>query len=98
MHQGAVPQAIDWLRAWQAARSPRSWSASAAELRTEHFAHTLRERLVSNKALQAQARVMQEVVRESARVSVRLCVSICLDFDDRDGYKLDQQLRGEAMM
>lgn len=85
---GAVPQPPDWLRAWNASRTPQSWQAAAQAVATEHFIRQARERSVGARPLEKMARIMVEVVRAQKRELLRRADSIALSFDDRAGYKL----------
>ena len=46
---GSVPQPEDWIRAWRAARTPKSWQAAAESCESEHFGTV--ETAVSEPAL-----------------------------------------------
>lgn len=85
---GAVPQPADWLRAWRAVRSPKSWQAAAAEAETEHFIHHIRHRAVTPRSIQALVEIMREVVRQQKRQWIRDCSSIFIGVDDRQSRKL----------
>ena len=85
---GAVPQPLDWLRAWQAARCAQSWAVAATHAAVEQFAHQIHRRPQQSRGLKHMAEIIREVVRRRKRQWIRDCTSIALSFDDRQGYKL----------
>ena len=85
---GSVPQPEDWIRAWRAARTPKSWQAAAESCESEHYIRHCRDRSVGARALEQQARVMREAMRQDKREALRRATCISLSFDDRKGYKL----------
>ena len=80
---GSVPQPEDWIRAWRAARTPKSWQAAAESCESEHYIRHSRDRSVGARALEQQARVMREAMRQDKREALRRATCISFSFNDR---------------
>ena len=86
---GAVPQVVDWLRAWRWTREGDSWASAERHAFTEHWIDQLRcQSVVKRRAVRSMAMVMREVIRAKKREWVRASTCISISFDDRKAHKL----------
>jgi hypothetical protein len=86
--RGQVPQVLDWLRAWRAARTPQSWEAAAQTAYTEHYIRATASRSVTAETLRAMTDVMARAIRAEKHKWITACSSVSWSFDDRKGFKL----------
>ena len=89
LFRGAVPQPSDWIRAWQACRSPVSYRSAYTQGVTENFIHGQRRRGdLERRGFAAMVAVMSRVLREQIRELLRQASAITLLLDDRGPFRL----------